>query len=64
MTPDELYCHDLMYETGVVTLSGSTFGQKEGTYHLRVTIVLDEKANEELLTKWEAFHKKWYNKYK
>jgi aspartate/methionine/tyrosine aminotransferase len=64
ITPDELYCRDLMHEVGVVTLPGNMFGQKEGTYHLRTTILLDEEVNQQLLQKWEVFHKQWYNKYK
>lgn len=64
MKPDEFYCNELMYAVGVVVLPGYMFGQKEGTYHLRSTILLDESINKELLGKWEAFHKDFQAKYK
>jgi len=35
--PDFLYCMEMLDKTGVMTVPGSGFGQKEGTHHLRIT---------------------------
>jgi len=62
--PDEFYCNELMNEVGVVTLPGYMFGQREGTYHLRSTILLSEEVSKKLLVDWKAFHQKFYQMYK
>lgn len=35
--PDLKYCLDVLEETGIMIVPGSGFGQKEGTYHFRIT---------------------------
>ena len=37
VAPDFLYCLELVNETGIMTVPGSGFGQKEGEYHFRIT---------------------------
>ncbi|KAL0966260.1 hypothetical protein UPYG_G00293080 [Umbra pygmaea] len=37
--PDMIYCMKLLEETGICLVPGSGFGQKEGTYHFRMTIL-------------------------
>ena len=37
VAPDLLYCMEMVDETGILTVPGSGFGQKEGTYHFRMT---------------------------
>jgi alanine transaminase len=39
VVPDFLYCKKLLENTGLCTVPGSGFGQVEGTYHLRTTIL-------------------------
>ena len=39
---DDLYCQDLLNEVGVIVLPGNIFGEKEGTYHFRMTILPDK----------------------
>lgn len=39
------------------------FGEKEGTYHLRMTILPDKDEMEELLQRWHKFHDDWMKKY-
>jgi len=34
---DFIYCMDMVNETGIMTVPGSGFGQKDGTYHYRMT---------------------------
>ena len=40
---DEEWCHDLIKQTGVVTVQGTGFGQKPGTSHFRIVFLPDEK---------------------
>jgi len=37
VAPDFFYCLNLVNETGIMTVPGSGFGQKEGEYHFRIT---------------------------
>ncbi|KAH0572253.1 Alanine aminotransferase [Spironucleus salmonicida] len=60
---DELYCQDLLEEVGVICLPGNVFGQKAGTYHLRMTILPDEDEMLELMQRWRVFHLNWMKKY-
>lgn len=43
--PDTQYCLDLLETKGICTVPGNGFGQKEGTYHFRTTLLCapDEK---------------------
>ena len=62
MKPDLYYCLNLIESTGVVTVPGSGFGQKEGTWHIRITNLVTPK--EELvkaLKKIEEFNIKFFN---
>lgn len=43
MKPDYYYCLKLLEETGLITVPGSGFGQKEGTYHIRLTNLINPK---------------------
>lgn len=47
MKPDYYYCLKLLEETGLITVPGSGFGQKDGTYHIRLTNLINPK--EELI---------------
>lgn len=61
--PDQLYCQDLLDSVGVFTLDGGMFGQKPGTYHLRMTILPSEEVMTDLLARWKVFHEGWMSKY-
>ncbi|CAL6080852.1 Alanine_aminotransferase [Hexamita inflata] len=39
------------------------FGQKAGTYHFRMTILLNQEDMEEAIGKWKTFHHAWMTKY-
>ncbi|MQJ84078.1 aminotransferase class I/II, partial [Escherichia coli] len=41
--PDVFYCLKLLEATGISTVPGSGFGQKEGVFHLRTTILPAEE---------------------
>lgn len=53
---DEIYCLELLERTGVVTVPGSGFGQKPGTFHFRMTILPDEGVLSGVLDSIERFH--------
>ena len=60
---DEAWCIELMESTGIVCVPGSGFGQKDGTYHVRMTILPPDDMFASMLQKLEAFqvelHKEW-----
>jgi len=35
--PDFMYCLEMVNQTGIMTVPGSGFGQKEGDWHFRMT---------------------------
>lgn len=43
--PDVFYCLRLLEATGISTVPGSGFGQEEGTFHLRTTILPREEVS-------------------
>mgnify|MGYP002817920309 CR=1 FL=1 len=60
---DEAWCLELMEATGIVCVPGSGFGQEEGTFHARLTILPPDDVFSGMLTKLAAFqaelHKEW-----
>lgn len=63
--PDFLYCMDLVEETGIMTVPGSGFGQKEGEYHLRITnLVTPTERMKEVLESFKVFNERFHDKYK
>ncbi|XP_057713866.1 alanine aminotransferase 1-like [Corythoichthys intestinalis] len=56
MQPDTFYCVGLLEETGLFVSPGSEYGQKEGTYHIRICIMTSADIMEELLRRLSAFH--------
>ncbi|GIQ87757.1 hypothetical protein KIPB_009859 [Kipferlia bialata] len=63
ISPDTMYVQGLLDAVGVVVLPGYMFGQKEGTYHLRMTILPPEDKLAGVLDAWALFHKGWMAKY-
>ncbi|XP_053305792.1 alanine aminotransferase 2 [Spea bombifrons] len=63
VAPDMFYCMKLLKETGVCVVPGSGFGQKEGTYHFRMTILPAEDKLKTLLQKVKDFHIKFLAEY-
>uniref|UniRef100_A0AAR2KIS9 alanine transaminase n=1 Tax=Pygocentrus nattereri TaxID=42514 RepID=A0AAR2KIS9_PYGNA len=59
MQPDMLYCLRLLEETGICVVPGSGFGQREGTYHFRMTILPSPEKLKVLLEKVRDFHIKF-----
>eukprot|EP00051_Salpingoeca_urceolata_P027423 m.481428 g.481428 ORF g.481428 m.481428 type:complete len:476 (+) comp22167_c0_seq1:153-1580(+) len=61
--PDTLYCLELLDETGISTVPGSSFGQKEGTWHFRTTILPPEEQFPSLMKKFRSFHHGFLKRY-
>lgn len=64
MKPDVMYCFELLEETGICVVPGSGFGQKDGTYHFRMTILPPVEELKQLLTGVKQFHLQFLAKYK
>jgi len=62
-TPDVFWCFNLLEEAGICVVPGSGFGQKEGTYHFRMTILPSVELLQEMLDKMKDFHAQLVAKY-
>eukprot|EP00929_Paragymnodinium_shiwhaense_P019606 TRINITY_DN13311_c0_g1_i1.p1 TRINITY_DN13311_c0_g1~~TRINITY_DN13311_c0_g1_i1.p1 ORF type:complete len:544 (-),score=81.56 TRINITY_DN13311_c0_g1_i1:296-1834(-) len=60
---DEFWCLQLLEATGVVTVPGSGFGQEEGTFHFRTTILPPDDVLEDMIAKVSAFQTSFLEKY-
>ena len=60
MSPDELWCVQLLEATGIVTVPGSGFGQVKGTHHFRMTILPDDATFADLLERLKGFQSAFY----
>jgi len=63
LAADAMYCLELLDQTGLCVVPGSGFGQKEGTYHFRTTILPSEEQLTEVMELFSSFHKKFLEKY-
>jgi len=60
-TTDFDYCMTLLEKTGLVTVNGSGFGQREGTSHLRIAFLPPKDVLQDVLPKWTKFHNEYVN---
>lgn len=60
-TPDEFYCMRLLDATGVCTIPGSGFGQKEDTLHFRTTFLA---PGTEWVGSIKKFHKEFMDEFR
>ena len=56
--PDTFYCLALLEETGILTVPGSGFGQAQGSFHLRTTILPPIEQMHKMVNLFQDFHKK------
>nr|KAF6270732.1 glutamic--pyruvic transaminase [Myotis myotis] len=63
LAPDMFFCLRLLEETGICVVPGSGFGQREGTYHFRMTILPAAEKLRPLLEKLSQFHAKFTREY-
>ncbi|KAJ0401463.1 hypothetical protein ATCC90586_009873 [Pythium insidiosum] len=64
MAPDAFYCMEMLDKTGIVVVPGSGFGQEEGTWHFRSTILPPEDAVDEVIEKTVKFHAAFMDEYR
>lgn len=63
IAPDLLYCLELLNATGIVTVPGSGFRQREGTYHFRTTILPPEEQVSDYMRLITEFHTAFLQRY-
>lgn len=61
--PDAFYCFKMLEETGVCVVPGSGFGQVEGTYHFRTTILPPVEKLGEMMGRFRDFHLRFMETY-
>lgn len=61
--PDAFYCYNLLEETGICVVPGSGFGQVEGTWHFRTTILPPIEKLGEMLGRFRDFHLRFMDMY-
>jgi len=62
-SPDLFYALRLLDETGICVVPGKSFGQAEGSYHFRTTILPPESKMADMREKFTAFHKNFMRQY-
>jgi len=61
---DFMYCMDMVEQTGIMTVPGSGFGQRDGSYHYRMTNLVTPTENlEETLKALRTFNEEFHNRY-
>lgn len=61
--PDVFYCLKLLEATGISTVPGSGFGQKEGVFHLRTTILPAEDDMPAIMASFKEFNDGFMDQY-
>ncbi|XP_062360994.1 alanine aminotransferase 1 [Cinclus cinclus] len=61
--PDMFFCMRLLEETGICVIPGSGFGQKEGTFHFRMTILPPAEKLKNLLEQLSSFYTKFVTEF-
>lgn len=61
--PDFIWARELLEETGIVVVPGSGFGQKEGTWHFRTTILPPEAQMESMTKRMRDFQEGFNKRY-
>merc|ERR1712083_1077977 len=63
MPADEYWCLRLVEETGIVCVPGSGFGQEEGTFHFRITILPPDDMLNDCLSRLRNFQTRFLQEY-
>ncbi|XP_063256099.1 alanine aminotransferase 1 isoform X3 [Prinia subflava] len=61
--PDMFFCMRLLEETGICVVPGSGFGQKEGTFHFRMTILPPTEKLKQVLEQLSSFYTKFVKEF-
>jgi alanine transaminase len=62
-SPDGVYCMKMLEATGVVTVPGSGFGQRPGTWHYRITILPKEDMLQRVFGNIKTWHETLMKEY-
>ncbi|XP_065255638.1 alanine aminotransferase 2-like [Emys orbicularis] len=63
LEPDFFFCQKLLEATGIVLAPGSTFGQRRGTHHVRVTLLPRVETLRIVLQTVADFHSQFQQRY-
>lgn len=61
--PDFFYLMALLEEAGICVVPGSGFGQKQGTYHFRTTILPQPDTFNDMMDRFKNFHQSFMSRY-
>lgn len=64
MHPDSFYTLELLEKTGLCVVPGNGFGQRDGTFHFRLTILPPIDALKPLFERFKVFHQDFMRKYR
>lgn len=64
MHPDSFYAIQLLEKTGLCVVPGNGFGQRDGTFHFRLTILPSIDTLKPLFEHFKAFHQDFMEKYR
>ncbi|KAJ4460333.1 alanine transaminase [Paratrimastix pyriformis] len=62
-SPDLFYCMSMIDEAGICVVPGSGFGQVDGTFHYRTTILPPEDKFDIVMERMTAFHNSFLARY-
>jgi aspartate/methionine/tyrosine aminotransferase len=60
---DAFYCLRLLEDAGICCVPGSGFGQKDGTFHLRTTILPPQNEIQQVVQRFREFHMSFAKKF-
>lgn len=63
LAPDAFWCMQLVEKTGIVCVPGSGFGQKDGTYHFRITILPPDDMLQRMIERLRRFQEDFLKEY-
>jgi len=62
--PDSIYCLEMVDKTGIMTVPGCGFGQQKGTYHFRITNLVNPTSHmEQVLERLKRFNDEFHAKH-
>eukprot|EP01066_Platyproteum_vivax_P020902 Platyproteum_vivax@DN884_c0_g1_i1.p1 len=61
---DLMYCLEMLENTGLVCVPGSGFGQRQGTWHYRITILPNENDLKDVMKRLAKFHNEFLATYR
>ena len=63
-TADLFYCLEMLKKTGIITVPGSGFKQRDGEFHFRITILPPMDKFDAVMQRLKLFHQEFMNEYR